>query len=99
MYVYILKSKSADAFYIGMTFDYVTRLDDHNKKKVKSTKGKVPWEIVHLEEFDTREEARRREKYLKSAAWKEIQKNHIGAIAQLARALHWQCRGRRFETG
>ncbi len=78
MYVYILKSKSADAFYIGMTFDYVTRLDDHNKKKVKSTKGKVPWEIVHLEEFDTREEARRREKYLKSAAGRRYRKIILG---------------------
>ncbi len=78
MYVYILKSKSADAFYIGMTFDYVSRLDDHNKKKVKSTKGKVPWVIVHLEKFETREEARKREKYFKSAAGRRYRKNILG---------------------
>jgi len=44
------------------------RLAEHNSGKTKSTKGGIPWEIVWFEKFETREEAMKREKYLKTAA-------------------------------
>ena len=51
-----------------MTDDLENRLVIHNSSKVKSTKPYVPWRIVHTEEYNNKQEARVREKYLKSAA-------------------------------
>ncbi|MCG2463012.1 GIY-YIG nuclease family protein, partial [Flavobacteriaceae bacterium F89] len=67
-YVYVLYSPSHDRTYIGMTVDYGVRLREHNSGRTKSTKAFIPWIVVHLEAYVTREEARNREKYLKSAA-------------------------------
>lgn len=49
-----------------MSDDIHKRLKMHNSGKVRSTKGYRPWEIVYSEEFETREQAREREKFLKS---------------------------------
>ncbi len=76
-YVYVLYSSTYDRAYIGMTVDYNLRLYEHNSGKTKSTKAFIPWVIVHLEEYATREEARDREKYLKSAAGRKWRKKHI----------------------
>ena len=45
-----------------------SRLKTHNSGKVKSTKHYKPFEFMHKEIAESREEARKREKYLKSAA-------------------------------
>lgn len=54
-----------------MTIDVKKRLNEHNKGKTKSTKGYRPWELIKVEEFDTRLDARKREKYLKGGSGKE----------------------------
>lgn len=61
-----------------MTTDVVQRLKTHNLGKVKSTKAFIKWELIHVEEFNTRIEARIREKYLKSAAGRRWRKNILG---------------------
>ena len=53
------------------------RLKEHNKGLSKSTKPYVPWRLVHSEQFETRMEARTREKYLKSAAGRRWRKKNI----------------------
>ena len=63
-----------DSQYVGMTSDENRRLKEHNSGQVKSTKSKCPWEIIYIEEFDTLAEARKREKYLKSAAGRRFRK-------------------------
>jgi putative endonuclease len=65
-FVYILRSKKDSRFYIGMSQDVTKRLIQHNSGKTKSTKAFKPWILLHTEEFKTRQEARDREKYLKS---------------------------------
>ncbi|MBK7788907.1 MAG: GIY-YIG nuclease family protein [Saprospiraceae bacterium] len=40
--VYVLKSKNADWFYVGMTSDFERRLSDHNRGYNLSTKAKAP---------------------------------------------------------
>ena len=65
-YVYILKSCSADRYYIGHSSDYNKRLIEHNSKRVKSTKTFVPWEIVYKEEYENKSEAFNREMQIKS---------------------------------
>ncbi len=54
------------------------RVNSHNSGKVKSTKAFITWELVFVEEFKTRMEARIREKYLKSAAGRRWRKNNLG---------------------
>ncbi|MFC1748811.1 GIY-YIG nuclease family protein [Pseudomonadota bacterium] len=64
--VYILKSKNADWHYVGQTNNLEKRLKRHNSGQVPSTKNKRPFEVIHVEEYETRKEAMDRESYLKS---------------------------------
>lgn len=64
-----------------MSKDTADRLKNHNSGKVKSTKAFRPWIIVHREMFETRFEARNREKYLKSADGRRWRKKIIGGIS------------------
>lgn len=77
-FVYILYSKSRERFYVGMTQDIEQRLQSHNKAQVQSTKAFLPWELLHIEQYQTRILAREREKYLKSAAGRRWRKNNLG---------------------
>ena len=61
-----------------MSSDVNRRLIEHNRGKTISMKPFIPWEIVHVEEFETGIEARKREKYLKSAAGRRWRKNNLG---------------------
>ncbi len=49
-----------------MSKNVIKRLEYHNKGLVKSTKHRIPFEIVYIETFDSKVKAREREKYLKS---------------------------------
>ena len=60
-----------------MTKNLENRLYEHNQGKMKSTKGFAPWVLVHDEVFETRQLARQREKYLKSAAGRKWRKLNI----------------------
>ena len=70
-FVYVIRSSIDGRFYVGMTTSLERRLNEHNKGKTKSTKGYVPWDLFFHEEFQSREEARKREKYLKSGYGKQ----------------------------
>ncbi len=76
-FVYILFSDEFGKSYIGFSQDLMKRLEEHNKGETRSTKPYVPWRIVHYDEYFTREEARKREKYLKSAAGRKWRKNNV----------------------
>ncbi|WP_405395629.1 GIY-YIG nuclease family protein [Maribacter sp. Asnod2-G09] len=74
-YVYILRSEVDGRFYKGMTNNLPKRIEEHNLGKNKSTKGFLPWVLVYNEEFETRIEARVREKYFKSGIGREYLKS------------------------
>ena len=76
-FVYVIKSNKYNRLYVGLSKDPQARLKDHNFGRVFSTKGFRPWEIVYTEEVDSREDARKREKYLKSGIGKEYLKSII----------------------
>lgn len=78
MYVYILRSQIDGTFYVGMTSNLAERLKYHNSGRVRSTKAKTPWELAYHEVVESLEAARRREKYLKSAAGRRFRKNILG---------------------
>ncbi len=64
-YTYILKC-SDGSLYTGWTNDMEKRLKAHNEGRgAKYTRGRTPVELVHVEEFDTKEEAMKREYAIK----------------------------------
>ncbi len=65
-FVYIIKSIKIGKFYTGVTQNLEKRLKNHNRGGTKSTKPFGPWKIVHKEGFIDKNEAYRREFYLKS---------------------------------
>lgn len=54
-----------------MTENVEKRLTEHNSGQTKSTKGFIPWDLFFFETFETRKDAREREKYLKGGSGKE----------------------------
>ena len=73
-FVYALKSIEHNRVYVGLTKNLDLRLKEHNAGKTKSTKFYKPWVLFYSESFDSRIEARQREKTLKSGFGKEFLK-------------------------
>ncbi len=65
--VYVLLNSDGSRRYTGMTSNLERRIKEHNAGQTKSTKNHR-WKVVYQEEFIDRNSARKREKYLKSAA-------------------------------
>ena len=70
-YVYLLSSQKFNRFYLGQTQKLKERIKEHNSGKVRSTKYYLPWKLIGYEVYGTRQEARKRENYLKSLKNKE----------------------------
>ena len=70
--VYALRSKRDDGLYVGMSSDVKSRLEYHNRGYNRSTRARMPFELVYAEECSSRLEARKREKYLKSGIGREF---------------------------
>ena len=67
-YVYIIQSLKDNRYYIGETSNADERLIFHNSGKQRSTKNRIPFRSILVEEYPNREEALKREKQIKS--WK-----------------------------
>ena len=65
-FVYVLKSLKDNKFYIGSTNNLERRIQDHNRGKSKSVKNRGPFKLIYKKEYQTRLEALRREKEIKS---------------------------------
>jgi putative endonuclease len=66
--VYVLRSLTDGKRYVGMSKDVVRRLQEHNSGRVRSTRNRAPFEVVYQEQFHLPNEARRQEKYFKTAS-------------------------------
>ena len=64
--VYILLNKTKTRTYTGVSNDVNKRLDEHNSGKVKSSRPYRPYEIAHIEAYETLSEARQKEKFYKT---------------------------------
>jgi putative endonuclease len=73
-YTYAIKSQERTYIYVGLTNNPDRRIAEHNNKREKTTRSYAPFKTVLLEKYDTRLEARKREKYLKSGIGKEFLK-------------------------
>ena len=60
-----------------MAIDAQKRLNEHNAGKNRFTKGHFPWKIIFTEVNPDWASARKREKYLKSAAGKTWLKKYL----------------------
>jgi putative endonuclease len=73
--VYILLSLSDYKHYTGLSANVQKRLNMHNSGKVKSTKPRRPFVVVYKEKVGSLKEARKREKYFKTAAGRSFLNN------------------------
>ncbi len=64
-YVYILFSQRLNIFYKGITQNPQKRLFEHNNDLSRFTAGKGPWDLVYLEEVNSKKDALLREKAIK----------------------------------
>ena len=71
-YTYILKSLKDNGLYIGYTSDIIRRFNEHNSGISKATKHRKPFIILHVDEFITRSEAVRKERYYKTGKGREF---------------------------
>lgn len=70
--VYVLRSLSGQGRYVGSSSDFEKRFLDHNSGKSRYTKNRGPWKTIYTEEYSSRGEAIRRERFLKSGKGREF---------------------------
>ena len=65
-YVYILLNAAKRRTYTGVADDVNKRLALHNAGRVKASRPHRPYNVIHIEKFETLKEARQKEKFFKS---------------------------------
>lgn len=76
-YVYILKSRLNEQFYVGHTADLQARLKDHNSGKASYTSKFKPWDIMTYIAVPSEIQAIAFERYLKSGSGRAFSKRHF----------------------
>jgi putative endonuclease len=81
-YMYVLKSKKDIELYIGSTNDLRKRLKEHNSGNVRSTKIRIPFELVYYEAYKAEKDAREREQNLKlrSRSFAQLKKRIVNSV-------------------
>ena len=64
-------------FYIGCTSNLRERIKAHNSGQVESTKKRLPLRLIYYEACLNKEDAFRREKYLKTTYGRRYLKNRL----------------------
>jgi putative endonuclease len=82
-YVYVIESEEGYR-YTGQTPDIERRLAEHNAHTTFSTKRGNNWRLVYSEEYSTRSEAMKRERYLKTGAGRDFLRTHMGVESAAA---------------
>jgi putative endonuclease len=83
-YVYVIQSLSNKKYYIGQTGGLKRRLNQHNLGLARSTKSGIPWKLVLTEKFESRIDAVRRERQIKTYKSGEAFKKLIRKVAREA---------------
>ena len=69
--------------YTGITNNLRKRLKQHNDKKSTWTKADSPWDLIYYEACLNEQDARSREKYLKTGMGKRYLKNRLRRFLSL----------------
>lgn len=86
-YVYLLKSKKLNWYYVGMTNNLIKRLKQHNQGQTRSTRAYSPLKLIFYRIFQDRLSSRDYEKFLKIRSNKEKLIRSLNAeVAKLADA-------------
>ena len=84
-YVYVLESLSSGKRYVGSTSKPPeARLQEHNGGSNRWTRTTRPFKLVYYEEHQSRTEAGRRERFLKSGAGRKIRDELAGGFRRKA---------------
>ena len=65
-HVYILRSEKTGRRYVGSCEDLEDRLQRHNAGESKATKHGAPWRLLLSEQFRSRAEANKKERFYKT---------------------------------
>ncbi len=77
-HVYVLRSRTGRR-YIGQTENLQRRLREHNEGRNHATKHDTQWKLLYAESYQTRRDAMKRERWLKSGAGRDwLRKNIAG---------------------
>ena len=76
-YTYVLQSQKDGKFYTGYTNNLRKRFKEHNEGSVEYTKGRGPYKLIYYEACLNEQDARSREKYLKSGKGKRYLKSRL----------------------
>lgn len=82
-YTYVLQNKKDKKWYTGLCNDLRKRFNEHNSNKVRSTKGRGPFKLIYYEACLNEQDARSREKYLKTGIGKRYLKNRLKRFLSL----------------
>ena len=74
-YVYVLYSFKKREIYTGYSKNLKQRIKQHLKGEVKSTKYKLPIELIYYEAYKDKRDATKREYFFKSGRGKELLKS------------------------
>jgi putative endonuclease len=78
-YSYVLQSDRDGKFYIGSTGDLRERLQQHNNGQVRSTVYRRSLRLIYYEGCLCADEARRRERYLKTGRGERYLKQRLAS--------------------
>ncbi len=79
--VYILYSEKFKKNYTGFTSNLIERFKSHNLLETKGFTIKYrPWKVIYVEFFNSKTEAMKREKYLKTGIGREFIKHLISQL-------------------
>ena len=76
-YTYVLISKKDGNFYTGVSINLKKSLEQHFKGLVFSTKYRLPLELIYFEACNNKDDAYRREKYLKTTIGKRYLRSRL----------------------
>jgi len=76
-YVYILKSLRDNNFYTGFSGNLRKRIKEHHLGNVESTKSRRPLELLYYEAYQNKENALKRESFLKTTKGKQQLRKQI----------------------
>lgn len=82
-FVYILQSEENDRYYVGRSQNPERRLEHHNTTSTGFTSRYRPWRLVFSQEFDSKEEAVKAEKLVKSWKSKKMTRYVVDGRIQL----------------
>ena len=79
--VYVLYSNKYDKIYVGYTSNLEQRFLSHNELSKKGWTVRFrPWKVIYTEEYNTKVEAMKREKQLKTASGRNYIRSLIIAM-------------------